>query len=261
VLRLAVCKAWVVVWARPRLLTVIWMLLMAALVACGSAGAKPPATSSPSVPASPSPPPLDVCVQPSDHAREVVFNAASEDVIGAEFGSGSVGVVLAHEYPGSLCGWVSYAEHLRDQGRRAFAFDFGRNTVADVIGAATELRREGATQIVLMGASMGANASLVAASSISPPIAGVASLSGPSYFQGIDALVAVKQLTLPVLFMDARDSMFFPADAKAMFAACPSHHKRLLLLPGTDHGTQLLHFDVAAQAQSALDMFIVEATA
>jgi pimeloyl-ACP methyl ester carboxylesterase len=161
---------------------------------------------------------------------------------------------------GDLCGWVSYTEHLRDQGTRALAFDFGSNTVANMVGAAAELRREGATQVVLMGASMGATASLVAASTISPPVAGIASLSGPSNFQGINAMVAAKKLTVPVLFIDARDSMFYPADARAMFAACPSHHKRLLLLSGTDHGTQLLHYDVAAQAQSALDVLIVDAT-
>ena len=108
---------------------------------------------------------------------------------------------------------------------------------------------------------MGATSSLVATVSFSPPIAGVASLSGPSYLQGINALVAAKQLTVPVLFMDARDSQFYPADARAMFAACPSHHKRLLLLPGTDHGTQLLHFDVATHAQVALDKFMVDVTA
>ena len=107
---------------------------------------------------------------------------------------------------------------------------------------------------------MAANAPLVAAPSISAPVAGVASRSGPANFQGFNALAAAKQLTIPVLFMDARDSMFFPADAKAMYAACPSRHKQLLLLPGTDHGTQLLHYDVAAQAQSALDAFVAAAT-
>ncbi|MGH7722693.1 MAG: hypothetical protein ACRENL_07675 [Candidatus Dormibacteria bacterium] len=74
-------------------------------------------------------------------------------------------------------------------------------------------------------------------------------------------MVAARQLAIPILFMDARDSMFYPADARAMYAACPSHHKQLLLLPGTDHGTQLLHFAVAAQAQSTLDAFLASATA
>jgi hypothetical protein len=43
-------------------------------------------------------------------------------------------------------------------------------------------------------------------------------------------MAAVTQLTVPVLFLDARDSKFYPEAAKAMFAACPSTHKRLLLL-------------------------------
>ncbi|MBJ7593855.1 MAG: hypothetical protein JF886_03170 [Candidatus Dormibacteraeota bacterium] len=61
--------------------------------------------------------------------------------------------------------------------------------------------------------------------------------------------------------MDAAQSRSFPEDAKAMYAACPSPHKRLLLLSGTDHGTQLLHYAVAAQAQAALDTFLASAAA
>jgi len=158
-------------------------LLGSAVVACGGSGAQPQTTSSATVRAAPSAPPLDDCIQPSDHAREVVFSAGREQLIGAEFGSGSLGVVMSHEYFANLCGWVGYAERLRDLGMRALAFDFGSDLVADVVAAAGQLRRDGATRIVLMGASMGGAASLIAALTVSPPVAGVASLSGPSYYQ------------------------------------------------------------------------------
>ena len=234
-------------------------------IACASAAPKtatPPAAPAASPTPAPTPrmPPLDVCVEPSDGARQVAFSGPKgETVYGASVGSGDVGVVMAHQYFGSLCEWWPEARRLRDQGYRVVAFDFGHDLVDNVIGAAAELRREGSTKIVLAGASMGATASLVAATSIQPTVAGVASLSGPAVYHQLSAADAVKTLTVPVLFMDARDSKDFPADARAMHAACPSAHKELLLLPGTDHGAMLLGYDVGDQARAALEGFIARA--
>jgi pimeloyl-ACP methyl ester carboxylesterase len=205
-------------------------------------------------------PPLDVCVEPADAARQVAFSGpGGETVYGASIGTGDVGVVLAHQYFGSLCEWWPEARRLRDQGLRVVAFNFGNYLVDNVIGAAAELRRQGATKVVLVGASMGATASLVAATSIQPTVAGVASLSGPAVYHQLSAADAVKTLSVPILFMDARDSKSFPADAHAMYAACASAHKQLLLLPGTDHGAALVSYDVADQARAALEGFIKQA--
>jgi len=74
------------------------------------------------------------------------------------------------------------------------AFDFGTNLVADIPGAAAELRSEGAAKVVLVGASMGGAASLVVATMVTPPVSGVASVSGPAEYRGIDTLAAAKQL-------------------------------------------------------------------
>jgi len=196
-------------------------------------------------------------------AQEVAFpSTKGEQVVGAVLGSGDVGIVLAHQVQSDLCEWVPYAERLRDMGRRVLVFDFGLDLAGDVVGAAAELRREGVAKVVLVGGSMGGTASLVAASIITPTIAGVASLSGPADFSQMDALVASKQLTVPVLYMAAeKDEERFPSDARAMYAVCPSGHKRLLILPGNDHGSELLTGNVANQARSALEMFIAQVVA
>jgi pimeloyl-ACP methyl ester carboxylesterase len=192
----------------------------------------------------------------------VSFTAAGEQVTGAEFGtSGTVGIVLAHEYMSNLCGWVDYAQHLRDLGYRALAFDFGAHLVADVNAAADELRHEGATRIVLIGASMGGTASLMAASPPSSGVAAVAALSAPSSFMGLDGAGASSTLSIPVLYMASHDNGEFPGDAQAMYSVCPSAHKQLQILSGSDHGTALLHGAVAAQAQSLLDKFLAASIA
>jgi dienelactone hydrolase len=204
-------------------------------------------------------PALEICVDAGDHATQVAFpTTAGETVYGAVFGSGNVGVVLAHQYMSDLCEWVPEARRLRDQGRRVLVFDFENDLVSDVIGAVTELRREGSTRIVLVGASMGGTASLVAATTISPAVDAVASLSGPATYRKWSAIDASKQLTMPVLFMDARESKYYPEDAKAMYAACPSTRKQLVLLPGTDHGAELVTYAVADQARAVLEKFITD---
>jgi pimeloyl-ACP methyl ester carboxylesterase len=176
-------------------------------------------------------------------------------------GNGEVGVVLAHMVQSDLCEWLPYAKRLQGMGRRVLIFDFGLELVDDVVGAAAELRREGVAKVVLVGGSMGGTASLVAASITTPLVAGVASLSGPAEFSVMDAMTASKQLTVPVLYMAAEnDQERFPNDARAMYAACSARHKQLVILPGSDHGSDLLSGNASDQARSALETFITDST-
>jgi dienelactone hydrolase len=232
------------------------------LISCGPTAGQPAAVHHSASP-SPSLRPLESCVQPGDLAKEVAFSSTKgEQVLGAVLGEGEVGIVLAHQLQSDLCEWLDYAKRLRDMGRRVLIFDFAFDQVGDVVGAAAELRREGATKIVLVGGSMGATASLVAATIISPPVAGVASLSGPADFGAMDAMAASKQLTVRVLYMaSANDDKRFPTDARAMYAACQSANKQLLILPGNEHGSDILGGVAAEQARAALEKFIADATA
>ncbi len=50
----------------------------------------------------------------SDHVRLFAFTA----------GTGSTGVVLAHESPGGLCGWLPAVPAFVSHGLRVLAFDF-----------------------------------------------------------------------------------------------------------------------------------------
>ena len=107
-----------------------------------------------------------------------------------EEGSGPIGVVLAHESPGDLCGWLPYVPMLAGAGVRALAFDFRgfgdsdrpastRDFLAygrDLRAAVARLRAEGARNVFLFGASFGGAAALTYAPSL--PIDGVVSFSG-----------------------------------------------------------------------------------
>lgn len=236
-------------------LIVASMLSAIMLGGCGG-GAQTEASSATPKATAGTAPSLESCVMPAYHAREVVFPVGGEQIIGAEFGSGTVGVVLSHEYRADLCGWAPYAAHLAGLGYRALAFDFGTDLVEDVTHAAIQLHKDGADKVILMGASMGGTASLVAAQSSTLPIAAVASLSGPAQFQGMDALSAVAHLQMPVLFLAGRQDVTFAQDAHTLYAACVSPKKQLHIYEGNDHGTQLLQFSVAQQVQAQLDSFV-----
>jgi pimeloyl-ACP methyl ester carboxylesterase len=181
---------------------------------------------------------LDNCAHEDPTTKIVHFGGA--DLDGVVIGDGPTGVVLAHQLHSNLCSWLPFAERLAAAGMRVLAFDFPStsNLDRDVLAAVAELRREGAHSISLAGASMGGTAVLVAASRDSK-ISRVASLSGPRDFEGLVAGRAVPRMRVPMLFVAAREDSPYVDDARAMYRAATGD-KRLLVVPGSDHGTDLL---------------------
>jgi pimeloyl-ACP methyl ester carboxylesterase len=183
---------------------------------------------------------LDSCAREDATTRIVHFRGAGAHLDGVVLGDGATGVVLAHQLHSNLCSWLPYGERLAAGGMRVLAFDFPSTSDLDryVLAAVTELRRQGAHTIALAGASMGGTAVLVAGSR-DPTIARVASLSGPRDFEGLAAGRAVRQLHAPTLFIAAKEDSPYVDDARALYRAATGD-KRLLVVPGFDHGTDLL---------------------
>jgi len=186
---------------------------------------------------------LDSCAHEDATTKIVHFSGAGADLHGVVIGDGVTGVVLAHQLHSNLCSWLPFAKRLAAAGMRVLAFDFPGTSDLDryVLAAVAELRRQGAHSIALAGASMGGTAVLVAASRDSK-ISRVASLSGPRNFEGLDAGRAVPRLHVPLLFVAGNEDSPYVDDARAMYRAA-STHKRLLVVPGSDHGTDLLDDD------------------
>jgi alpha-beta hydrolase superfamily lysophospholipase len=173
---------------------------------------------------------------------------------GAVLGDGDVGVVLASESPGDLCGWLPYALVLRDAGFRVLDFDFrgfgysarGRSSdyASDVVGAAMELRRRGARSVFLVGASLGGAAVVVAGTRL-PWAAGVVSLSGETDFSGgtpLHPLRVVPALRVPLLVLTSTTDRYLTIpQARALVRAAGSKAKRLVVYPGGWHGWDLLY--------------------
>ena len=162
-------------------------------------------------------------------------------------GDGEVGVVLGHQFRSYFCSWVPFAKQLAEHDMRALAINFGSTSLDDDMAAGSrELRRRGAKQIVLVGASMGGTAALVAAAKTG--VAGVAALSAPREFGGLDALPSVRRLKIRALFLAGRQDVRFARDARRLYRAMSSRNKTLVVTTGFEHGTDLLQDPDAERA-------------
>jgi pimeloyl-ACP methyl ester carboxylesterase len=196
--------------------------------------------------------------------------AAGARLAGVVLGRGRTGLVLAHGRGGDLCEWLPHAQALAGRGHQVLAFDFegsglsrpgpgpGARIDADVVAAAGELRRRGADRIVLVGSSMGATATLVAATRVRPPVAGVVSLSGPAAFGAVSAWSAMPRLRVPVLFVAAAGDQPFAGAARAMYRRAQAADKRLLIVR-RGHGSTMLAFrDEGPKVLAAVRRFIAD---
>jgi dienelactone hydrolase len=176
---------------------------------------------------------------------------AGAGIGGVEVGTGTTGVVMAHMAGSDSCDWLPYGAELAATGYRVLAFDFGGCGVsedlpasegldADIVAAAAFLRSEGATTIVLMGASMGAAASIVAATEVTPAPAAVVSLSAPMSYESVNASAAAPNLSVPVVFAAASQDPGFAYSAQSLYAATPGAAKKIVITDGYEHGTALL---------------------
>jgi pimeloyl-ACP methyl ester carboxylesterase len=209
------------------------------------------------------------------NTNELWFRAADGTrLVGHRFGGKKPGartaVVLAHMSDGDLCVWARYARILARQGVFVFPVDFRghgfsegrenhRRAAADLAAAVRAVRSLGARKVVVMGASLGGIATLVAAPNLQPRVDGIVSVSGPAVIPGtLNALPAVAKIRLPTLYVaaeaDQNPPYDFAADAQRLYDATATSEKRLEIAPGSLHGTFLV--DGSAAVRALLRSFI-----
>ncbi|NUR59996.1 MAG: alpha/beta hydrolase [Catenulispora sp.] len=176
---------------------------------------------------------------------------------GLEFGAGPKGVLLVPEAGRQgKCGWVSYAAELAAKGLHVITFDmpsygtdstpgFGDAGVHAIDTALGELRSQGATTVVLVGASAGATTALAAVESqVAGSAPGVTSVVALSADELGDLPSKASAIHVPTLLAVADgDRYVSTTDERKLFdaLATPPAIKTLDVLPaGTGHGWDLL---------------------
>lgn len=223
---------------------IVTLVLAAVVIGVASAAPEPPR------------PLVDKCGSSSVTAQPFWLEASDGvRLYAVEEGAGPIGVVLAHESPGDLCGWLPYIPTLARAGVRVLAFDFRgfgdsdrptatRDFLAygrDFHAAVARLRGDGASKVFVFGASFGGAAALTYAPSL--PVDGVVSFSGETHIPGtgLDGLAAVPRLHAPLLIVGSRHDRYLSvADALRLLRRAGSHDKRTALYPGGYHGWDLV---------------------
>jgi alpha-beta hydrolase superfamily lysophospholipase len=179
-----------------------------------------------------------------------VRTADGVDLYTLDAGSGSTAVVLVHESPANLCGWLPYIPTLTAAGFRVLAFDlrgFGHSGVPpkvpyraydrDLAAIVAHARARGAQRVFLLGASYGGAVSLTYAPRLK--VDGVVSLSGETYLPSTHAnpLLSAPRLHVPLLIVGTRHDRYLPVeDALGLLRKAATRDKRTALYPGGWHG-------------------------
>lgn len=195
---------------------------------------------------------------PQAGSRPVVFHASDGTRLeGRVFGSGNVGVVLAHMFPADQRSWWPFAGTLADDGYRVLTFDFrgycpggsegcsgGSKDIPkiseDVVAAASYLRNAGATRVMLVGASMGGTASLLAAAQPEVDPSAIVTLSAPLSFEGLTIdPTTLQNVRAPKLFIAGTGDATAAQAAQQLYDQALGS-RRVEIVPADDHGTDLL---------------------
>ncbi len=191
-----------------------------------------------------------------------LVNLAGLTIAAVDIGSGPMGVVLAHQSDASMCQWLPYANQLAGKGYRVLAFDFAgygasspvrqKTYLDDIRTAVSYLRERGTPRVVVMGASMGATMSVVAAAAIAPPVDGVIALSP------VNAEKAAPLLKAPALYVAGEDDGDYAVYARALNQATPSELRNLVVVPAPQHGIQFVTADTPAgtTVRAAIESFL-----
>ena len=240
------------------------LALLASMLGAGTATA-----------AKPKPPRLqDYCVTRAERKNNAVqFKAADGATLrGVLLGprTSRRGVVIAHEGAGGLCNWLPYGRRLARLGYRTLVFDLrgfvssprtrqrlGRHDL-DVVGAARELRRRGVRRVALVGGSLGAMAVVAAAPQIAPAVDGIIVASPGLVFRDLDAGAAAPGVRVPALFVVSTDDGEFPNSTRTIYERASSADKRLVLVPGTRHGYELVLSGDVASNRALFEEFLAK---
>lgn len=181
-------------------------------------------------------------------------------------GKGEHAVVLAHMFNADRSTWDRYASEL-DDNYRVLRFDFrgygdseGTEQVGlidrDVKAAVAFMRRQGASKVSVIGASMGGTAALMAAADAK--VDGVIAISAPERFRGLDAKAAVGRVAARMLFIACTEDADAAQSAKSLYTAArdPSSDLRLFACP--DHGTDIFRGARGEEVAKVIQGFLSE---
>ncbi|HET6866713.1 MAG TPA: alpha/beta hydrolase [Solirubrobacteraceae bacterium] len=204
---------------------------------------------------------IDGCLSLGPGARRVVLRPqGGEPVDAVLIGRASTVFVLSDESDENLCSWLPFVAELRARGYGALLYDYldPSQLPADAAAGARAALAAGARRAVLMGASVGARASIEAAASRPPGVSAVIALSAEQSVRSdpTDLTGPARRDRIPALLVAARQDPYVERFTPVLLRALGSRDKRALILPGLDHGTALLTDRNGSRVRAAIFAFV-----
>lgn len=179
-------------------------------------------------------------------------------------------IIFLHSFRGDQSDWYVLAHTLTTSGRAStLTFDFrgygasggdraiDDTLVTDVAAAVAYGHELGYRSIVLIGASMGGTAAIIAASR-DPAIEGVIALSPPARFAGLDAVAAIRERK-PLFAMIAARGDESAMDSMSTLAGTVGLIPRYRsVVSGEAHGAALLESTAGTDVRRRIDSMLTE---
>jgi len=208
----------------------------------------------------------EVAPAPEGVASQTVSFITDDGVTlgGTLYGSGSTAVIFSHMFPTDQTSWTALARELANRGYMTLTYDFrgygasgGQKDVSqidrDLRAAVAFVRQQGATHLVLVGASMGGTATAKVAATERP--VAVVIMSAPASFRGLSVSDdEIQAITAPKLFIGSEQDGA-TRDTLHMFDVA-SEPKEKHIYPGSGHGTFIFDSQYGDDLTQRLIQFI-----
>lgn len=237
---------------RPQLRGMVFLLFPAFFIfaACGSGPTPQQAAATPTPMITPTPAITPTPTPPNVPSAPVHFTTQDHvQLAGVLYGNGkTTAIICSHEWRGTKDEWSDSAPWFAARGFMVLAYDFrgwgdsqgqfnSSELDKDLLAAIAFVHSHGAKKVILLGASMGADISLIVTAETQ--VAGVITLS-PEYLFGLSDN-QIRAISTPKLFINSESDSFAP-DTRQMFQnARPP--KELHLYPGAAHGVAIFQTD------------------
>lgn len=193
-----------------------------------------------------SPPSVTAPTPSSAGAVAETIAAGQVSLRAKRFGSGSTAVILSNMGDNSSAAWEKFAPSLAGVTVYTYEFrhaNFARSTVADtvidLIAVAGHARNQGATKVILIGASLGGMASVKAAAPVGA--AGVVVIASPWDIPQFDYAITAQELAVPCpkLFLTGEGDPTVPMASTRRLFDSAAEPKQWQSYADTAHGVQL----------------------
>lgn len=244
------------------------LLGIAALAGCGGGATSTPSSTEPAETTStsvvaPSPPTgaLASCDRAGKGWRDLHVSVGGARVDAATLGDGPVGVTFANDSGNDACSWVPFAEELADRGLRVLVYHYEEQDPRELAAMMAALRGQGSARLIAIGASLGGRLVIELAAREPKAADAVVSISGERSIGAYpDILPDARRVELPILYVGSREDGYttFGKETVQLHDATPARVNELLLVPGADHGVDLLAGRNGERVRGAILQFLAQ---